>query len=124
MPIVRVAKRFMLRMNEDDRPVEYLPGRYEVSDEVADHWYFKAHLEGYVAPEPPDGTVQYAQRKLIAEQAVRMSGSEEAQLQPPAPLPPNVERAAPAPNYFAGGGPIEDKPMPDPVAFMGTQSPS
>lgn len=100
MPIVRVVKQFILQ-TDDGKRTNYIPGTYDVPDEIAEHWYFKCHLEGYVEPPPPDGTHQYAQRMLFAEQAVRMGERPEDQGQKPAELPPGTETARPV-HYFAG----------------------
>jgi hypothetical protein len=101
MPVVRVVKHFILQ-HDDGRKVEYIPGNYDVDEETAAHWYFQAHLEGFVEPDPADGTQQYAQKMLIAEQAVRMGEPESAQGQKAAPTPDGVARAEPTPVYFAG----------------------
>jgi hypothetical protein len=127
MPIVRVARRFTLQLDPvqigeapdqagkmvpvfaEARKIEFLPGTYDLPEEIADHWYLKANLEGYVPPEPADGTMQYAEKMLRVEQAVRMTEPVEEQGQKPAdtPMPPGVERATPV-HYFAG------QPMPEP----------
>jgi hypothetical protein len=101
MPTVRVIKHFILQ-HDDGRKVEYIPGRYEVDEETAAHWYFQAHLEGYEEPPPPDGTQQYAQKMLNVEQAVRMGEPVADQGQKPAPTPPGTQRAEPDTHYFAG----------------------
>ena len=94
----------------------FLPGRYEnVPDEVAEHWYTKAHLAGYEAPPPADGTHQFAQEALLAAQGVRMMQPVERQGQTPAPLPDDVKvmqrsgEVSPDAHYFAGQ-PQTDKP--------------
>lgn len=69
MPIIKVAKRFVLK-DDNDQLVEYHPGEYDVDDWVAEHWYTKAFLEGYAAPPPPPGT--YAQAELRVAQAARI----------------------------------------------------
>jgi hypothetical protein len=79
MPVIKVAKPFMVQLAgppvdppPTQRPhgggevpagtpvllggTEMLyfpePGEYEVDQDVADHWYTQAHLEGYVPPPP------------------------------------------------------------------------
>jgi hypothetical protein len=116
MPIVRVVKPHML--NIDGKLTQYLTGQYEVSDEVAGHWYFKMHLEGYEEPPPPEGTHQYAAVQ-IAEQAARLGEpvSEQGQKAKNTPLPQGVTQ--PETHYFAG------KPQPeDPKATSWMKPPS
>jgi hypothetical protein len=62
MPLLNVAIPFMLKMdptNADGTPrdpalpttyVFPVPGQYDATDEVAQHWYTPPHLEGYVPP--------------------------------------------------------------------------
>jgi hypothetical protein len=71
MPTIKVLKRFLLK-DEKDQLTEYLPGDYDVSDEIANHWYVVAHCEGYQAPPPPMGTAQYAAAELRVAQAARI----------------------------------------------------
>ncbi len=77
MPIINIVKPFML--NENNRLTEFRVGRYDVTDEVASHWYVQAHMEGYVEPPPKTGTEQQA--TLLAQQAARMNEPVEAQTQ-------------------------------------------
>jgi hypothetical protein len=92
----------------------YEPGEYDVTQETADHWYFKAHLEGFVPPPPPLGSDQYAQRALMAEQATRQGEPQAEAAQEPAPVVPNATVATPV--RFAGK-PVEDKD-PNRVSFL------
>ena len=69
MPIITVVKSFLFPTEAG--LLHYDVGEYEVDDATADHWYVKAHLEGYVEPPPKIGTLAYAQAALNAEQAVR-----------------------------------------------------
>ena len=91
--LIRVAKRFMLQTA--DGMTQYLPGVYDVDPATADHWYVKAHLEGFKEPPRPQGP-SFAQASLKAMQAVRMAQpvgamQEQAQAAPP----PGVPTAAP-----------------------------
>jgi hypothetical protein len=97
MPIIHVAKRFMLK-DDNNRLTEYEVGRYEVTQEIADHWYVQAHLEGFVEPPPRVGTEQAQQ--AFAEQAARMAEPTDAQTQKPAPSPA-TQQAKPE-RRFAG----------------------
>lgn len=116
MPVINVAKRFMLRMSDKAPLVEYLVGRYDVTDEIAGHWYVQAHLEGFEPPPPMRGTTQFAQHALEVAQAVRMAEPVSEQKQQPAPPPPAVSANMPSLGagevpegavYFAG------KPQPE-----------
>ena len=89
MPIIQVVKAFMLK-DDKHKLTEYKPGRYEVDRETADHWYVKAHLEGFIEPPPKVGTQQQAE--LLAAQASRLAEPADAQGQPPAESPA-TERA-------------------------------
>ena len=116
--IIHVVKGFLLPTEGGAPPLHYAPGEYEVDEAVAEHWFVKAHLEGFVEPEPRQGTAQYAQAMLNVEQAVRRNLPAPSTNQPQAPLPPDVvhvaSRSGTVPDgahYFAGA-PQEDKPMP------------
>jgi hypothetical protein len=91
-------------------------GTYEVTEEIASHWYMKAHLAGYEPPPPAPGTHQFAQEALLAAQGVRMAQPVSMQGQAPAALPDDVRVAsrsgtvAEGSHYFAGA-PQEDKPL-------------
>lgn len=117
MPIITVVKAFTLA-TEGGGKLHYTPGEYEVDDATAEHWFVQAHLAGFVEPMPEPGTAQYAQRMLNVEQAVRNATPVAPNLQPPAPLLPDVVRVAsrtglvPEDTHFFAGGPQEDKPMP------------
>jgi len=91
--LIRVAKRFML--NDGVEMKQFLPGIYDVDKATADHWYVKAHLEGFVEPPRPDGP-SFAQSSIKAQQAVRMMQPVGAkQEQPEAAPPPGVATAQP-----------------------------
>jgi len=94
MPIINVVRPFMLQL-EHGKLVEYIVGRYDVTPEVADHWYTRAHCEGFEPPPPATGTDQQA--VLLATQAARLNESVEEQ-KPEAPPPPARDRAV----QFAG----------------------
>lgn len=101
--------------------LRFLPGIYQdVPDDVANHWYVQAHLEGYEPPAPAPGTHQFAQEALLAAQGVRMMQPVHQQGQQPAPLGPDVRvmqrsgEVSPDAHYFAGE-PQEDKELPGTV---------
>lgn len=81
-------------------------GRHEVSEAVAEHWYVKAHLEGYVNPPPQVGQPDFLQQQLLASQAARDGVSMEEAA--PKPAPPLIEVMQSGSNipqdsvYFAG----------------------
>ena len=81
MPIIHVVKPFLLK-DDDHKLTEYKVGRYDVPQEIAEHWYVIPHLEGFVEPPPKAGTDQL--RVLLAEQAARVAEPVEDQTQPPA----------------------------------------
>jgi cell envelope opacity-associated protein A len=99
MPVIDVATRFILNLGDDVPQVEYSPGRYEVSDEVAEHWYVKANLVG---AKPADPGISAAQKMLLVQQAVRMA--EPVSEQAPAPIaqPGVLNAGAKEEVYFAG----------------------
>lgn len=103
MPIIEVAKRFVLR-TDDGKSTEYLVGRYDVPDEVAEHWYVKPHLVGAAPVAPPQ---PYAQSQLVIEQAVRMGEPVAEQLAEPAPAPPGTVTARTEVTF--AGPKVEDK---------------
>jgi hypothetical protein len=119
MPVITVVKPFLFRPAEGEPTRYYEPGEYEVDDATADHWFVRAHLEGYVQPEPAQGTFGYAQAKLNAEQAVRRTDLPAmTSTQPRAPISPEAIKVAsrssmiPEGAHYFAGGPQEDKPMP------------
>ena len=91
MPIIHVVKPFLLK-DDDHKLTEYKVGRYDVPQEIAEHWYVIPHLEGFVEPPPKAGTDQL--RVLLAEQAARVAEPVEDQTQPPAE-PPSATQAKP-----------------------------
>jgi hypothetical protein len=105
MPVIEVANRFILNLGEGVPQVEYAPGRYEVTDEVAEHWYVKANLVG---AKPVNTTMTTAQKMLIVEQAVRMHEPVDAQEQEPAKQS-NVLEASTKPEHFFAGAPQSDQ---------------
>ena len=134
MPMINVAKPFILTLATGK--TYYEPGEQEVDAEVAEHWFTQAHLVGFEEPPPPRGSQQYAQAALNTEQAVRLAEPVSGNLQPPAPLPPDVERAAsrtglvPDGAHYFAGQPQTDKPLPTEteqparVSFLGHAPPS
>jgi len=138
MPLVTIVTPFMFqhpprvvteeqrddagKVTQPERTVEgqkvWFPvGVHDMPDEVASHWFVRAHTEGYVAPPPDIGSPQYAQQAALAHQAVRMMQPISRQGQQAAPLPPGVEVASRSgmvsdnAHYFAGTAQV-DKPMP------------
>jgi hypothetical protein len=109
MPVVRVVKGFILNL-DTKRKIRFEPGEYTVDQEIADHWYFKAHLEGYEEPPPARGTLEFAraaQGVAIAEISARTGEAPERIVPRAAELPPSVLIAKPdggttQPHYFAG----------------------
>ena len=117
MPMITVVKPFTHTTPKGK--LYYAVGEYDVDEAVASDWFVQAHLAGYEEPMPPRGSAQYAQRMLNTEQAVRRATPVNGgSLQPPAPLPPDVERVAsrtglvPEGAHYFAGQPQEDKPMP------------
>ncbi len=49
MQTIQVDKRFVLTQ-QDGTTREFLPGRHEVDDDTASHWYVQAHSTQAVAP--------------------------------------------------------------------------
>lgn len=135
MPTIHVVKKFTFQHNphqtgsyidektqkevpvyalEGEREI-FTPGFYEVSEAVANHWYVRAHLEGFVDPLPQTGAPDYAQKAAFAAKAARNGTSMEEAAPPPAPEPPGT---TPAKHYFAGQA-IEDKDPPQTPSWMG-----
>jgi hypothetical protein len=100
MPVINVAKRFLLQLVSDGPIVEYLPGQYEVTEEVAEHWFVKPHLVGAVIQSHP--AVPVAQTTLLVEQAVRMSESVSSQAPGLPDAPPGTVPAKKEEVFFAG----------------------
>lgn len=46
MPTIKVAKAFNLLLRPSEPRQHFPAGEHDVTDEVADHWYTKAHLDG------------------------------------------------------------------------------
>jgi hypothetical protein len=62
MAKIKVAHPFTLQ-RDNGRLERFEIGHYDdVDDEVANHWYTKAHLEDAETPPPVVGTPEYAQR--------------------------------------------------------------
>jgi hypothetical protein len=144
MPIIHVAKRFTLQMqciDAEGKPAEgeplkldFTPGDWEVTEEIANHWFVLPHTVGYIEPGPIRGTPQYAEQALKAQQAARQTVGVQKLGQPAAPIPPEVVPADSHPqvasrsgmvsegaHYFAGR-PQEDKPIPGSgIALLGQQ---
>ncbi len=51
MPEIEVVKPFTLTVSHGNQR-SFVPGKYEVEPEVAEHWYTKAHLKGEGAETP------------------------------------------------------------------------
>jgi hypothetical protein len=116
MPTIFVVKPFMLQMdpviiktkdpmNPNNEIEQALPsemhrfavGVHEVDDAIANHWYVKAHLKGYVPPEKGPGFAEYRPPAMLTPPRAddgRMDPSQPmpADALPPreAPLPPGV----------------------------------
>ena len=144
MPTINVAKAFTYQHDPEQTGTRYdeklgkdVPmfaamghqqrftvGQHEVTEAVANHWYVRAHLEGYVSPGPVPGQADFAQQQALAAQAARNGTSVEAQMAKPAPVPPNVEvmhttgEVPPDAHYFAGGRQPEPQ-QPAGVSYLG-----
>lgn len=82
MKIVNIKLPFTLTLNNGTQMV-FKPGEYEVEDEVADHFYLKAHSTNPPFVEPKAGTPEAAQlaakriqRRRILEQAAEIQAEE------------------------------------------------
>jgi hypothetical protein len=117
MPVIKVVKSFLLPSPEAGL-LHYGVGEFEVDEATAEHWYVRAHLEGYVEPPPKPGGLGYAQAALDAEQAVRRDLPMATMTQPRPPLPPGTIEVAsrsgmvPEGAHYFAGQPQVDKPMP------------
>jgi hypothetical protein len=140
MPIIHVLKPFILQhdaqqigVTKNDRGEEvpayadhgerqfFAAGYHEVSDKVANHFYVRAHCEGFVEPPPKPEQADYAQRMLLAARAGRNTTSVAEAAPPPAPLPPGVTVSTPVQHRFAGHH-VEDVPPPPTPSWMGRTS--
>jgi hypothetical protein len=127
MPIIHVTKPFIF--HHDPTTPEAIEGEkqffgvgeHEVAEHIAEHWYVKHHLEGFVDPLPVLGQADYAQKMLTAARAARNTTSVADAQPPPAPLPPGVT-PAPETHYFAGTK-QEDAPLPPAPAWMTGRAP-
>lgn len=73
MAKITVAKPFKLTLDSGEIKVFDI-GDHTVDKEVADHWFTKAHLEGYEPPAPPEGSHEWMvqaseERRAAAAQA-------------------------------------------------------
>jgi len=116
MPVIDVARRFVLTL--DGEQTEYLPGRHEVSDAVATHWFTVPHLAGNAAPEPPPAT--YEQKLEAARQATH--DMDPMRVPRPVEAPPSardlmgVSGGMPDNAVYFAGGPQQDRALPGQVA--------
>jgi hypothetical protein len=123
MPMIDVVRPFMLQLEPKQigeakdladptktvpvyslpDKIFFAPGVHDVTDEVAEHWYTKAHLEGYKEPPKGPGTAEYQIAQAVAEQpaaavdpADPVQPAPEASTAPrPAAPPPSAERSVP-----------------------------
>lgn len=58
MAKITVAKPFKLTLDSGEVK-EFGIGEHDVNKEVAEHWFTKAHLEGYEPPAPPEGSHEW-----------------------------------------------------------------
>lgn len=150
MPTIRVAKPFTLSLDpqplgqgqdEGGRQVtvyqgepekrRFDVGEHDVPDEIAAHWFVKAHLEGAVEQQPQH--MLYQQAVPLAEQAARqpqrIQQPPEVDGIPPADVPRGAPVASrggevqPGAHYFAGQ-PQVDKPAPGQEPGVGFLPPS
>jgi hypothetical protein len=118
MPTIVVVRAFMLQLeprkigetpdpaNADRKlplmslpeKIFFTPGVHEVTDEVADHWYTKLHLEGYREPPKGPGTAEYQVTQAVAEQP------------PPAQEPDPADPTQPAPEASTAPRPAQPPP--------------
>jgi hypothetical protein len=122
MPTIKVAKAFNF-LDSDLHLHRYEVGEHDVSEEVANHWFVKANLEGFVPPEPTPGTPDYVATKFVhaGNQAAAMAAEQARQtaagtMQKPAPLPADtvVHKPGEPPAHYFAGKPQHDQPMPQP----------
>jgi len=70
MPDIEVGKKFLLTHNDGTLQV-FDVGKHSVPQEVADHWFVRAHLRDAPPPVPKIGSVEYAlMARAAAEKAV------------------------------------------------------
>ena len=77
--IVHVEKKFDLQ-NQDGTFTTFIPGFHEVSDEVASHWYVRAHLVGSSPVMPAEGTHEYALMMLDRAAKAKETAAKAAEL--------------------------------------------
>lgn len=124
MPLITVVKPFILTLNPvqvgtapneqgKEMPVfaeperlQFSPGVYDVTDDIAGHWYVQPHLQGYQPPPPQQGTAQYAQQAVLAAQGVRMMNPMAGSIPPP----PQTLPATPQPQV---AGQSMNAPLPE-----------
>ncbi|MQB09529.1 hypothetical protein DXT96_06615 [Agrobacterium sp. ICMP 6402] len=73
MAKITVAKPFKLTLDSGEIKV-FDVGEHDVSKEIADHWFTKAHLEGFEPPAPTEGSHEWMvqaseERRAAAAQA-------------------------------------------------------
>jgi hypothetical protein len=127
MAVITVVKAFMLTL--DPKPIGeapdmldksktmvvmsppeqryFEPGVYEVDEEVAAHWYVKAHLKGY--QEPPKGPMA-AEVQIASMQAPKATDLEPTMPSQPMPADARAPRPAPLPASATRMVPITETP--------------
>ena len=71
MKTVKIVKQFILQHNDKARTRELIrPGEHQFEDDVADHWWVRAHSDNPPKAEPKRGTPEYAfaQARAAAEE--------------------------------------------------------
>ena len=80
MPRVIVTKPFRLQLGDNKEPIQFKAGAQDISDELLEHWYVKAHVEEVTsdtdAPgEDPSAALQARVAELETEVA-RLMGNQ------------------------------------------------
>jgi hypothetical protein len=115
MQVIQVVKPFMLQLDPlqeeipdlTDRTGErktlvthpsemryYEVGVYEVDDFIAEHWYVKAHLKGFMEPPKGPGTAEYQNARVLRPES---KGDDHLELSQPMPSDATAPKLAPIP---------------------------
>lgn len=78
MAEITVAKPFKLTLDSGEIK-EFDVGEHTVDKEVAEHWFTKAHLEGFEPPPPPEGSHEWMVQASEERRARAAQAQTEAQ---------------------------------------------
>lgn len=103
----RVVRHFHFT-HQDGRVQEFLPGDYDVPEDVANHWFFAHHTDDPPEYEPPYGTPEHAAKMQSVRHQAEMRAAEFEREQREAAERDFAERQAAEAQSRAEGGQGDD----------------